>query len=48
MRRVIDCFRLHRVVDWLSRSEEKGYSQEKIGWLVNRAESLSHAVQRGA
>ena len=48
MRGVIDCFRLHRVVDWLSRSEEKGYSQDKIGWLVNRAESLSHVVEHGA
>jgi tRNA A-37 threonylcarbamoyl transferase component Bud32 len=44
MRRIVDCFRLHRVVDWLSRSEEKGFSVDKISWLVNRAESLAHAV----
>jgi hypothetical protein len=48
MQGVIDCFRLHRVVDWLSRSEEKGFSVDKIGWLVNRAQLLADAVARPA
>ena len=45
MRCVIQCFRLHRVVDWLSRSMEKKFSAEKIGWLVERAETFTAGIE---
>jgi aminoglycoside phosphotransferase (APT) family kinase protein len=31
---VMACFRLHRVVDWLSRAVEKGFSPKKTTGLV--------------
>jgi aminoglycoside phosphotransferase (APT) family kinase protein len=46
MRRVIDCLRLHRVLDWLSRSVEKGFPEEKVAALVARAQGLGRLVRR--
>lgn len=48
MKHTIECFRLHRVVDWLSRSAEKGFSSKKISWLVSRAEAIAGSIDRGA
>ena len=45
MRRVVQCFRLHRVIDWLSRSVEKKFPAEKIGWLVARAETFAADIE---
>jgi aminoglycoside phosphotransferase (APT) family kinase protein len=42
----VNAFRLHRVVDWLSRAVEKGYTPEKIDWLVARGKSLTARVHR--
>ncbi len=44
MRQVIDCFRLHRVFDWLSRSVEKGFPEEKVAALVDQAQALGRLV----
>ena len=41
----IDRFRLHRVVDWLSRGVEKQYSARKVEWLLQRAEALRDALE---
>ena len=41
MRNIIDCFRLHRIFDWLSRGVEKGFSVKKVTKLVDQAEQLS-------
>jgi aminoglycoside phosphotransferase (APT) family kinase protein len=41
---VIDCIRLHRVLDWLARSVEKGFSEEKVAALVGQAEKLGRLV----
>jgi aminoglycoside phosphotransferase (APT) family kinase protein len=41
MRRVLDCFRLHRVLDWLSRSVEKEFPERKVAKLVAQAERLA-------
>lgn len=38
MRYVVDCVRLHRVMDWLSRSVEKQFSDQKLTRLVDMAE----------
>ncbi len=43
---VVDGFRLHRVIDWLSRSVEKAYAPEKMNWLIERAETLTAEVAR--
>jgi aminoglycoside phosphotransferase (APT) family kinase protein len=40
MRRVLDCFRLHRILDWLSRSVEKQFPERKVAKLVAQAERL--------
>jgi hypothetical protein len=37
MLRVMDCFRLHRILDWLSRSVEKQFSERKVEKLVAQA-----------
>jgi aminoglycoside phosphotransferase (APT) family kinase protein len=42
--RVMDCFRMQRVVDWLSRAVEKGFSPKKTTRLVTRMEALSAAA----
>ena len=44
MQRVIDCIRLHRILDWLSRSVEKQFSESKVAGLVGRAEELGRLV----
>ena len=44
MQQVIDCFRLHRVFDWLSRSVEKGFPEEKVAALVGQAQALGRLV----
>jgi aminoglycoside phosphotransferase (APT) family kinase protein len=44
LRRVIDCFRLHRILDWLARSVEKGFPERKVTALVDRAEELGRLV----
>ena len=44
MRYVTDCFRLHRVFDWLSRSVEKQFSEDKVAKLVSQAEQLGKLV----
>jgi hypothetical protein len=35
---IVDCFRLHRIFDWLSRSVEKRFSEAKLAKLVEQAE----------
>jgi hypothetical protein len=37
-RYIVDCFRLHRIFDWLSRSVEKRFSEAKLAKLVGQAE----------
>ena len=44
MHYVTDCFRLHRIFDWLSRSVEKRYSKDKVAKLVSQAERLGELV----
>ena len=44
MRNIIDCFRLHRIFDWLSRGVEKGFSENKVTKLVDQAEQRSALV----
>lgn len=41
LRRSVHCLRLYRVVDWLSRGVERGFSPEKVSKLVTRAEDLA-------
>jgi hypothetical protein len=41
---VIDCFRLHRIFDWLSRAVEKQFSERKVEKLVELAEKQSARV----
>jgi aminoglycoside phosphotransferase (APT) family kinase protein len=38
MHYTVDCFRLHRIFDWLSRSVEKQFSEKKVTKLVDQAE----------
>ncbi len=44
MRYIVDCFRLHRIFDWLSRGVEKQFSENKVTKLVDRAERQSALV----
>jgi aminoglycoside phosphotransferase (APT) family kinase protein len=44
LRTVVDCFRLHRVLDWLSRSREKGFARSKVARLVGEARRLRRLV----
>lgn len=37
MPRVMDCFRLHRILDWLSRGVEKQFTDRKVAKLVAQA-----------
>jgi hypothetical protein len=41
MRRALDGFRLHRILDWLSRSVEKEFPEPKVAKLVVQAERLA-------
>jgi hypothetical protein len=41
---LVDCFRLHRIVDWLSRAVEKKFSPEKVSALVAQAEQQSALI----
>lgn len=41
---IVDCLRLHRIFDWLSRGLEKRFSEAKSAWLVDQAEQLSRLV----
>lgn len=41
MNYLINCYRLHRIFDWLSRGIEKGFSEDKVGRLVAQAERHS-------
>jgi hypothetical protein len=38
---VVNCFRLHRIFDWLSRGVEKQFSENKVTKLVDLAEQQS-------
>ncbi len=42
---VMACFRLHRVVDWLSRAVEKGFSPKKTTRLVAQLEPAVQAAR---
>jgi hypothetical protein len=44
MQHIIDCFRLHRKFDWLSRGIEKGFSEKKVLRLVDQVEQLSTLI----
>lgn len=44
MHYIVDCFRLHRIFDWLSRSVEKQFSEKKVTKLVDQAEQQSTLV----
>jgi hypothetical protein len=44
MRYIVDCFRLHRIFDWLSRGVEKQFSEEKVTKLIDQAEQQSALV----
>jgi aminoglycoside phosphotransferase (APT) family kinase protein len=45
LRRAIDCFRLHRVADWLEAAERKRYPDEALERLVRRGEALGALVE---
>jgi hypothetical protein len=38
---IVNCLRLHRIFDWLSRGLEKQFTDKKVAKLVDRAERLS-------
>jgi hypothetical protein len=44
MHYVLECFRLHRIFDWLSRGVEKQFSESKVTKLVDQAEQQSALV----
>lgn len=44
MQFIVDCLRVHRVLDWLSRGLEKRFSETKVAKLVDQAEQLSRSV----
>ena len=46
LRRTIDCFRLHRVVNNLSRAERSGYAEADVAKLVRRAEAIADGLAR--
>jgi aminoglycoside phosphotransferase (APT) family kinase protein len=41
LRNAVDCFRLHRIFDWLSRSVEKQFTEKKVARLVDQAAKQS-------
>jgi len=44
MARVVNCFRLHRIMTWLSKSERKGYTAKGVAGLVAAGERVSAAL----
>jgi Phosphotransferase enzyme family len=44
MKRVVDCFRLHRVMSWLSLSLARGYAPNAIHKLMHMAEDVAGLV----
>ena len=44
LRTAVDCFRLQRVLDWLSRSRERGFEPKKVARLVREAERLRRQI----
>jgi thiamine kinase-like enzyme len=44
---IVDCFRLHRIFDWLSRAVEKQFSAKKVSVLVAQAEQQSALILAG-
>ena len=44
MTHVVDCFRLHRVMNWLAVSLARGYTDEVIRKLIGMAEEISALV----
>jgi hypothetical protein len=44
MHYIVDCFRLHRIFDWLSRSVEKQFSENKVAKLVDQVEQQSEVL----
>jgi len=44
LRTVVDCFRFHRTIDWLSRSREREFERGKIGRLVDEAQRLRRLI----
>jgi hypothetical protein len=44
MKRVADCFRLHRVINWLSKCVRKRYSEKSVVKMVNMCEQLGSLV----
>jgi hypothetical protein len=45
MQYTVNCLRLHRIFDWLSRSLEKQFTESKVARLVDQAEQLSRLLQ---
>lgn len=41
---LVDCFRLHRIIDWLSRAAEKKFSPEKVSVLLAQTEQQSALI----
>lgn len=44
MRFVVDCFRLHKVINWLSQSIDRQYPEKEVAKLVHMGEQLSNLV----
>jgi hypothetical protein len=44
MKRIVDCFRLHRVMSWLSLSLARGYAPDSIHKLMKMAEDVGGLV----
>jgi aminoglycoside phosphotransferase (APT) family kinase protein len=44
---IVDCFRLHRIFDWLSRAVEKQFSSKKVSLLVDQAEQQNESLLAG-
>jgi len=42
MRDVVDCFRLHKVINWLSQSKERAFPEQEVANLVGMAEQFAH------
>ncbi len=44
MRFVVDCFRLHKVINWLSQSLDRQYPEEEVAKLVGIGERIGNLV----
>jgi hypothetical protein len=44
MKRIVDCFRLHRVMSWLAVSIARGYETKTIHKLIGMAEDVHGLV----